>query len=44
MGKFEDEQYRKLSQKMTKTHSEREYGRQVENLTGKDMKNMGRKR
>jgi len=44
MGTFKDEQYRKLSQKMSKTHSEREYSRQTEKLADLDIKSKGRKR
>ncbi len=44
MGKFEDTQYRKLSQRLSTAHSEREHDRQAEKVTKRDMKNTeGRK-
>jgi len=40
MSKHEDAQYKKLSQKMSNTVSDREYGGQMNKLADRDLKNM----
>lgn len=44
MGKFEDEQYGKLSQKMSDVHNDREHSKQITKLMERDMKSGGRRR
>lgn len=44
MSEFDDKQYRKLSQKISNTHSEREYNTQIKKLNDRDLKSDRRKR